>query len=103
MERADPAAISDAELLRRFVSARDAAAFEVLVWRHGAMVFRLCGSICRREEDAEDAFQATFLTLARKGATISRRQSLGSWLYKVAYRVALQAQETAALRAARER
>jgi RNA polymerase sigma factor (sigma-70 family) len=90
-------------LLARFVAGREPAAFEILVWRHGAMVFNLCQNICRREQDAEDAFQATFLALARKAGTIGRRHSLGSWLYKVAYRIALRARESAAVRAARER
>jgi RNA polymerase sigma factor (sigma-70 family) len=93
----------DVRLLQRFVAARDAEAFELLVWRHGAMVFRLCASVCRSEQDAEDAFQATFLTLARKAGAIGRRHSLGSWLYKVAYRAALRARQATATRAARER
>src|SRR5690348_10693988 len=93
----------DAHLLSRFVAARDAAAFELLVWRHGAMVYRLCQSVCRSEQDAEDAFQATFLTLARKAGAISRRHSLGSWLYKVGYRAALRARQSTTARTARER
>src|SRR5262245_23308274 len=99
---AGPEVIADAELVRRFVAARDSAAFEILVWRHGAMVFGLCQNVCRSEQDAEDAFQATFLTLARKAGTIGRRHSVASWLYKVAYRAALAARRTAATRAVRE-
>jgi RNA polymerase sigma factor (sigma-70 family) len=80
---------ADADLLERVISQRDTAAFEVLVWRHGAMVLGLCRRVLRHEQDAEDAFQAAFLLLLRKGGSIGKRQSLGSWLYKVAFRVAL--------------
>jgi RNA polymerase sigma factor (sigma-70 family) len=83
--------LADAELLERFVSHRDEAAFEVLIWRHGAMVLGLCRRMLRHDQDAEDAFQATFLTLVRKASSIGKRQALSSWLYKVAYRVALAA------------
>jgi RNA polymerase sigma factor (sigma-70 family) len=91
---ADPgrtAAVSDACLLESFVTRRDEAAFELLLWRHGAMVLNLCRRLLRREQDAEDAFQATFLTLVSKAAAITKRASLASWLYKVAYRIALTA------------
>jgi RNA polymerase sigma factor (sigma-70 family) len=93
---------SDAQLLDRFVAVRDQAAFELLVWRHGTMVLSLCRRLLRHEQDAEDAFQATFLVLARKAASIGRREACASWLYKVAYRVALAARSVAAERAARE-
>jgi RNA polymerase sigma factor (sigma-70 family) len=83
--------LSDGQLLERFVTSRDQAAFEVLVWRHGAMVLGLCRRMLRHEQDAEDAFQATFLALVRKAPGISKRHALASWLYKVAYRVALEA------------
>ncbi len=89
--------LSDAELLERFISARDQAAFEVLVWRHGPLVLGVCRRLLRQAQDIEDAFQATFLALVRKAGSISKRQAVGSWLYKVAYRVAL------ALRAATQR
>jgi RNA polymerase sigma factor (sigma-70 family) len=82
---------TDAQLLERFVRGRDEAAFELLVWRHGTMVLNVCRRVLGREHDAEDAFQATFLTLARKAGTIGKRESLGGWLYRVAYRVALRA------------
>src|SRR5579859_8040323 len=80
---------SDAHLLERF-AAGDEAAFELLLWRHGPMVLGTCRRLLRREQDAEDAFQVTFLTLARKAASIGKREAVGSWLYKVAYRAALQ-------------
>ncbi len=82
---------SDAQLLERFVRGRDAAAFELLVWRHGAMVLNVCRRVLRREHDAEDAFQAAFLTLVRKAGSVGGRGSVGGWLYKVAYRIALRA------------
>jgi DNA-directed RNA polymerase specialized sigma24 family protein len=83
--------LSDAQLLERFVAARDEAAFEVLVWRHGPMVLSMCRRVLRHEQDAEDSFQATFLALARKASSIGKRQALASWLYKVAFRIALEA------------
>jgi RNA polymerase sigma factor (sigma-70 family) len=93
---------SDAELLERFAVARDQTAFEVLVWRHGPMVLNLCRRMLRHEYDAEDAFQATFLMLVRKAGSIAKREAVGSWLYKVAYRVALLGNARRAKRAARE-
>ncbi len=90
---ADPAAagVSDAELLRRFVDQRDEAAFELLLWRHAAMVLHVCQQVLGDEQITEDAFQATFLVFARKANSISRREALGSWLYRVAHRIALKA------------
>jgi DNA-directed RNA polymerase specialized sigma24 family protein len=79
---------SDAHLLERFARQGDEAAFERLVLLHGPLVLGLCRRLLRHEQDAEDAFQATFLTLARKARTISKREALASWLYKVAYRIA---------------
>ncbi|HEY7327001.1 MAG TPA: efflux RND transporter periplasmic adaptor subunit [Gemmataceae bacterium] len=84
---------SDAELLERYVRCRDEAAFELLVWRHGALVFNVCSRILPCQQDAEDAFQATFLAFVRKAGSIRRCGSVASWLYKVAYRVALEARE----------
>src|SRR5215472_6204253 len=78
----------DASLLHRFLTRGDQNAFELLLWRHGPMVLGVCRRLLRAEQDAEDAFQATFLTLIRKAGSIRRRDSVGSWLYKVAYRVA---------------
>src|SRR5262245_24107226 len=90
---------SDGQLLQRFVRQRDDLAFEVLVWRHGPMVLGTCRRLLRHEHDAEDAVQATFLVLARKAGSISQRELLGTWLYRVAYRVALRARDRAARRA----
>src|SRR5438552_6955779 len=78
----------DAHLLERFAQQGDEAAFERLVVLHGPMVLGLCRRLLRHEQDAEDAFQATFLTLARKAGSIRNNESVPSWLYKVAFRVA---------------
>jgi RNA polymerase sigma factor (sigma-70 family) len=92
--------VSDADLLRRFVDQRDEAAFELLLWRHAAMVLHVCRQVLGDEQAAEDAFQATFLVFVRKANSISRREALGSWLYRVAYRIALKARSRAKTRAA---
>jgi RNA polymerase sigma factor (sigma-70 family) len=92
--------LSDAELLLRFVRQRDEAAFELLVWRHGPMVLGVCRRVLRDAHAAEDAFQATFLALARKASTISRGGAVAPWLCRVAFRVALRARAAAAKRAA---
>jgi RNA polymerase sigma factor (sigma-70 family) len=81
----------DAHLLERFARHRDETAFERLVLLHGPMVLGLCHRLLRHEQDAEDAFQATFLTLARKASTIGKKEALASWLYKVAYRIGCRA------------
>jgi RNA polymerase sigma factor (sigma-70 family) len=82
---------ADGDCLARFADSGDGAAFAVLVRRHGPMVFRVCRVVLSDAHAAEDAFQATFLALARRAAAVRRCQSLGSWLYKVAFRVALRA------------
>ena len=83
--------MTDGQLLERFVSSRDEPAFEVLMWRHGPMVLGVCTRLLANEQDAEDVFQATFLTLARKADSIGNRDSLGGWLYTTACRAALRA------------
>ena len=82
---------SDRQLLERFVRYRDEAAFERLVRRHGPMVLGVCRRVLGRAEDAEDAFQATFLVLMRKAAVIAQPELLGNWLYGVASRIARKA------------
>ena len=94
---------SDGQLLARFAAAGDECAFATLVRRHGPMVLGLCRRVLRHEQDAEDAFQATFLVLARKAPSVVKCESVGSWLYSVAYRTALQARLVAARRRAREK
>jgi RNA polymerase sigma factor (sigma-70 family) len=86
-----PAADSDAELLDRFVRTADGDAFAGIVRRHGPMVLAVCRRRLGRDADAEDAFQAVFLALARSAASIGRRGSLPGWLYRVAYLVSLKA------------
>src|SRR4051812_42886897 len=91
-----PGAPSDAELLDRFLVTGDRAAFELLTWRHGPMVFGVCRRVLRHEQDAEDAFQATFLALARKGGSVARRGAGGGGLTPGASRVAPAAKPRAA-------
>jgi RNA polymerase sigma factor (sigma-70 family) len=88
----------DRHLLERFARRREEAAFAALLDRYGAMVLRVCRRILHDAHEAEDAFQATFLILARKAGTIRQRQSLGSWLYRVAYHVAVRARADAVRR-----
>jgi RNA polymerase sigma factor (sigma-70 family) len=99
--RFDPP-VPDRLLLERFVAARDEAAFEALVRRHGSMVLHVCRRVLHDAHAAEDAFQATFLVLARKAARIAQGERLAGWLYGVAYRTALRARAEAARRARRE-
>ena len=100
------AGLSDGQLLERFKSRRDAtaeAAFEVLVLRHGPMVLRVCRNVLNDPNDAQDAFQATFLVLVRHCGSVRKRDSIGSWLYGVASRVAARARVEAARRRSVER
>src|SRR5262245_4478789 len=94
---------TDGELLERFVRARDPGALEALVRRHGAMVWGVCRRILNDHHDAEDAFQATFLVLVRKAASVVPRELLANWLYGVARQTALKARQTSSRRSAREK
>src|SRR5262249_10400359 len=93
---------SDAELVHRFVTHADEGAFEALLLRHGPLVLRVCRGGLHRRQDAEDAFQATSLVLARKAGALRHPEAVGSWLYGVAYRLALNARAAAARRSAHE-
>jgi RNA polymerase sigma factor (sigma-70 family) len=97
------AGLPDGQILERFLTGGDSTAFAALVERHGPMVLGTCRSVLRNPDDAEDAFQATFLVLVCKGRSIRGQDSLGGWLRQVAHRVAVQAGADAVRRQARER
>jgi RNA polymerase sigma factor (sigma-70 family) len=98
-----PTDATDAELVRRFAAHHDEAAFAALLRRHGPMVLGVCRRVLRDWHAAEDAFQATFLVLARNAASIRQRGSVGSWLYGVARQVAVRAKVAAVRRREREK
>jgi RNA polymerase sigma factor (sigma-70 family) len=91
--------LTDRDLLKRFVTDRDGAAFAALVQRHGPMVLGVCRRLLHDAHEAEDAFQATFLVLVHKARSLSRPESLGPWLHGVAYRTAGRARQAARRRA----
>jgi RNA polymerase sigma factor (sigma-70 family) len=93
---------ADSQLLKRFVDDDDPAAFAALVQRHGPLVFGVCQRVLHNTHDAEDAFQATFLLLARKCNSILKKDSIGSWLHGVAFKVATRAKTDRARRKERE-
>jgi RNA polymerase sigma factor (sigma-70 family) len=98
--------LTDAQLLEQFVAGDDevaAVAFEAIVRRHGPMVLQTCRMVLRDAHAAEDAFQATFLVLARKARSIGERKLLSNWLYGVATRTAWKARVAAARRSDRDR
>jgi RNA polymerase sigma factor (sigma-70 family) len=97
----DSGDVTDAQLLESFLRHEDGA-FEALLRRHGAMVLGVCRRVLGNRHDAEDAFQATFLVLVRKAASVRQRSLLGNWLYGVAYRTALAARIAALRRRAKE-
>jgi RNA polymerase sigma-70 factor (ECF subfamily) len=99
----DGAGLTDGQLLESFVRQRDEAAFEALVRRHGPMVLGVCRRVLGNHHDAEDAFQATFLVLARKAGSLLPRGTVAPWLYGVAHRTALKARGVIARRRVRER
>jgi RNA polymerase sigma factor (sigma-70 family) len=96
-------AMPDRRLVEQFIAERHEEAFATLVRRHGPMVLGVCRSMLRQEQDAEDAFQATFLVLARKADTIRKPESVGSWLHGVAYGLARNLQASARRRRRHER
>src|SRR4051812_45340220 len=98
--------LTDGELLHRLLYARGEAAqavFSALVDRHGPMVFQVCRTVLGSHHDAQDAFQATFLVLARKAHSIRRADSVASWLHGIAMRVSARAKANAARRRVVER
>jgi RNA polymerase sigma factor (sigma-70 family) len=94
--------LTDGLLLERFAKLRDEAAFDAILSRHGSLVFGVCRRLLHHEQDAEDAFQATFLVFARQARSITKRESVASWLYGVAYRVACKVRRRTARQQARE-
>jgi RNA polymerase sigma factor (sigma-70 family) len=93
---------SDGQLLERFAMRHDEAAFATLMQRHGPLVLSVCRRLLPTPHDVDDAFQATFVVLVRRAAALKKEGSLGSWLYTVAYRIALKARAQSARRRARE-
>ena len=91
----DEASVSDGQLLDQFIEHQDEFAFAALVRRHSPMVWGVCRRIVVHHQDAEDAFQATFLVLARKALSIRPREMVANWLFGVAQRTALKARALA--------
>jgi RNA polymerase sigma factor (sigma-70 family) len=95
--------LTDGQLLERFLIERQETVFAALVHRHAAMVLSVAHKVLHDTHDAEDVFQATFLVLAKKAASIRRRQALAGWLYQIVYHLALKAKAENARRHAREK
>jgi RNA polymerase sigma factor (sigma-70 family) len=90
--------LSDGQLLARFQADREESAFAALMRRHGRHVWNVCRHVLGHDQDAEDAFQATFLVLARKAGSIRSTEAVGSWLHGAAYRIAMRAKRDVAIR-----
>jgi RNA polymerase sigma factor (sigma-70 family) len=98
-----PGSPTDRQLLEQFATRREEGAFEALLRRHAPLVLGVCRRVLRQEQDAEDAFQATFLVLARKAQEVGRRGSVAGWLHRVAYHAAIRARARTASREQHER
>src|SRR5437899_9617095 len=98
-----PGDAADADLLARFAGQREEGAFAAILQRYGPLVLGICRRVLGNADDAEDAFQATFLVLVRKAGSIKKGGSMASWLHGVAYRVALEARSRAARRRVQEK
>jgi RNA polymerase sigma factor (sigma-70 family) len=94
--------LTDRELLRRFVAGHEEAAFTAIVQRYAPLVWRVCRHVLRHEQDAEDALQASFVILARHAPSIRKAEALASWLHGVAFRTAMMAKRSAAIRRVHE-
>jgi len=99
----DGAGLTDGQLLEGYISRRDESALAAIVQRHGPMVWGVCRRVLSNHHDAENAFQATFLVLVRRAASIAAPEVLANWLYGVAHQTALKARGAVARRRARER
>jgi RNA polymerase sigma factor (sigma-70 family) len=95
--------MTEGQLLECFITANDPDAFRVLIERHGPMVLAVCRKVLRAQHDAEDAFQDTFLALAKGANTIKHSETIGAWLRRVALHIALRARSRASQRRVRER
>src|SRR5262249_45855381 len=93
---------SDGQLLNRFLDSREEGAFAALLQRYGPTVLHVCRRVLPECHDAEDAFQATFLLLVKKAASIRKRESVASWLYGTAYRLAVHLRRQSTRRKERE-
>src|SRR3954449_12724893 len=102
LNRASTSERGDGALLDAYLTERDPAAFEGLVRRHGSMVLAVCLRVLRHRQDAEDAFQATFLVLSRKAGSVSPPNAVGNWLHGVALQTAVRARAITMKRRTRE-
>jgi RNA polymerase sigma factor (sigma-70 family) len=101
-ETSRDARLTDRQLLERYLTCREEAAFAALVRRHGCLVLSACRRVLTEEADVEDAFQATFLVLLRKASLVRWQESIGNWLFGVAHRISVQARANALRRRCRE-
>ena len=90
--------LTDCELLQHFAAGGEESAFAAIVERYGRLVLAVCRRVLNHEQDAEDAFQATFLVLAKKARSIYKGEALAGWLHRVAYHMASRAKRGAARR-----